>query len=123
MSVVIIVFGKQIVHLFVDASDIAILADAYQFMVINASFYIALAFVNIVRFLIQGMGYSKFAMLAGVAEMFARAIVGFWLVPVFGFTAVGFASPTAWIFADAFLIPAFFIVYKKTQQLFSKDAA
>lgn len=120
---VIIVFGKQMLHLFVDASETAILADAYQFMVINASFYIALAFVNIVRFLIQGMGYSKFAMFAGVAEMFARAIVGFWLVPIFGFTAVGFASPTAWIFADAFLIPAFFIVYKKTQQLFSKEAA
>ena len=35
--------------------------------------------VNIVRFLIQGMGYSLLAILAGVCEMIARAMVGFLL--------------------------------------------
>ena len=117
--IIIVLFGKQMLLLFLNADEVMILADAYQFMVINASFYIPLALVNIVRFLIQGMGYSKFAMLAGVCEMVARAIVGFWFVPAFGFIAIGFASPAAWICADAFLIPAFFIVFKKTQRLFT----
>ena len=71
-------------------------------LLINSAFYIPLAFVNIVRFLIQGMGYSKFAILAGVFEMVARTLVGFAFVPVFGYVAACFASPVAWIFADAF---------------------
>ena len=77
----------------------------HLFLIINSAFYIPLAFVNIVRFLIQGMGYSKFAILAGVCEMAARTLVGFALVPLFGFPAACFASPVAWIFADAFFVP------------------
>ena len=80
---------------------------------INGAFYIPLAFVNIVRFLIQGMGFSKVAIFAGVFEMAARGFVALALVPVFGFNAVCFANPAAWIFADLFLIPLFFRCYKR----------
>ena len=69
--------------------------------------------MNIVRFLIQGMGFSRLAVFAGAFEMLARGLAGFVLVPLFGFTAVCFANPLAWIFADLFLIPAFFFVRKK----------
>lgn len=85
-----------------------ILALAGQFLMINVSFYIPLAFVNIVRFLIQGMGFSQIAVFAGVFEMAARAFVALCLVPAFGYNAVCFASPAAWVLADVFLIPAFF---------------
>ena len=70
-------------------------------------FYIPLVFVNVVRFSIQGMGFSKFAILAGVFEMCARTFAGMCLVPIFGYPAACFASPMAWIAADIFLIPAF----------------
>jgi hypothetical protein len=59
------------------------------------------------------MGFSGFAVFAGVFEMVARAIAGIGLVPMFGFTAACFASPLAWVFADIFLIPAFFSCRKK----------
>ena len=77
-----------------------------QYITIFTAFFFPLALVNIVRFSIQGMGYSTFAILAGVLEMLARAGVGLGLVPLFGFTAACFASPAAWICADLFLIPA-----------------
>lgn len=117
--IIVLPLGRKLLLLFLDADETVIIGRAYRFLVTNVCFYIPLAFVNIVRFLIQGMGYSKFAMLAGVCEMTARALVGFLLVPVFGFAAVGFASPAAWICADAFLIPAFFHVFKKTQKMFT----
>lgn len=63
--------------------------------------------------MIQGLGFSAFAILAGVAEMVARAAAGFVLVPLFGYICVILASPLAWLFADAFLIPAYFHVMKK----------
>ena len=83
----------------------------------NVCFYFLLALVNIVRFMIQGMGYSKLAVFAGMFEMIARGIAGFVLVPIFGFTAVGFANPLAWLFADAFLIPAYIHVRKDVERI------
>ena len=44
--------------------------------------------------------------------MIARAMVGFLLVPIFGYIIICFASPLAWLLADAFLIPAFFYCQK-----------
>lgn len=111
--VVLFFFGKNMVGIFVDASEVEVISEAAKFLIINAAFYVPLAFVNIVRFLIQGMGFSVFAVLAGALEMVGRAIVGIFFVPKFGFTASAFASPLAWIFADAFLIPAYFYVLKK----------
>lgn len=100
-----------------ETAESEVIRNAQQFLVVNSAFYIALAFVNIVRFLIQGMGYSKFAILAGVFEMVARTLVGFVFVPIFGFSAACFASPVAWVFADMFLFPAYFHVFKKTKKM------
>lgn len=113
--------GETLARFFVESGQEAIIANVQLFLRISGAFYIPLAFVNIVRFLIQGMGYSKFAVLAGVFEMAARALVGFALVPVFKFPASCFASPVAWIFADCFLFPAYFHVFKKTKEMLAGE--
>lgn len=113
--IVLFFAGEQLAMFFVESAQPEVISNVHLFLIINSAFYIPLAFVNIVRFLIQGMGYSKLAILAGVFEMIARALVGFAFVPVFGFPAACFASPMAWILADAFLFPAYFHVYKKTK--------
>ncbi|MBD5491960.1 MAG: MATE family efflux transporter [Lachnospiraceae bacterium] len=118
---VVYLFGKNLLLLFLDAGETEIIANANSFLRMNALFYFPLALVNIVRFLIQGMGYSKLAVFAGAFEMLARGIAGFLLVPRFGFSAVRFANPLAWIFADAFLIPAFFYVRKTTANILSRQ--
>lgn len=118
--VVLIFFGRNLILLFVSAKEAAVIAQAKQFLVTNAAFYLMLALVNIVRFLIQGMGFSGFAVFAGVFEMVARALVGLVFVPIFGFIAACFASPLAWIFADCFLIPAFFHCRKKLQSAMTR---
>lgn len=118
--VVLIFFGRDLILLFVNASEVTVIAQAKQFLVTNAAFYLMLALVNIVRFLIQGIGFSGFAVFAGVFEMVARALVGLVFVPIFGFIAACFASPLAWIFADCFLIPAFFHCRKKLQSAMTR---
>ena len=72
--IVLLLFGDILASLFVDAGETALLANAKLFLIVNGAFYIPLAFVNIVRFMIQGMGFSTFAILAGVCEMVARGI-------------------------------------------------
>lgn len=114
--VVIVFFGKPLVQLFVDGSETVIIDQAYQFMVIQVSFFIPLAAVNVIRLLIQGMGYSKLAVFAGVFEMIARGAFGLFFVPTFGFNMACFASPAAWILADCFLVPAYCKVMKHVKQ-------
>ncbi|MCI8454589.1 MAG: MATE family efflux transporter [Lachnospiraceae bacterium] len=113
-------WGRQIAFLFLDAGETAVIDQIYQFLIGNALFYCALTLVNVVRFTIQGMGFSVFAILAGVCEMAARAVVGFFLVPRYGFLPACFASPLAWVCADLFLLPAFFHCLKKLKKLLGK---
>lgn len=110
-------FGDKFAQLFVDAQETQILANARMMLIVNSAFYIPLAFVNIVRFMIQGMGFSTFAVLAGVFEMAARTLAGLFLVPEFGFPGACFANPLAWIFADSFLIPAYIHVRRKLDRM------
>lgn len=110
--VIVYTVGDKMLLLFLDPGETAILGNADTFLRISVLFYFPLALVNIVRFLIQGMGFSKLAVFAGAFEMVARGLGGFILVPHFGFVAVCYANPLAWIFADIFLIPAFFYVRK-----------
>ena len=104
-----LLFSRQCAMLFLDPAEpeLPLLVSlTSEYILINCAFFIPLALVNIVRFSIQGMGYSAFAILAGVLEMIARAGVAFFLVPALGYVAACFASPAAWICADLFLIPA-----------------
>ena len=123
--VVIYFFSDVIALLFVDASETEILHNTRTFLLANVSFYFPLALVNIVRFMIQGLGYSRLAILAGVCEMIARSAVAFWLVPVLGYDGACLANPAAWIAADLFLIPAYLHVMKHLKYVVfsSKDVA
>ncbi len=110
---VLVCFGDRIALLFLDSDQVEILGKVRQYLLTGAMFYIPLVLVNVVRFLIQGMGYSRRAVVAGVCEMAARAGVGFLLVPYFGYQAVCFASPCAWIAADLFLVSSYLMIMKR----------
>lgn len=112
--------GKYIALLFVDAGETEIISQVSLFLIGNSLFYIPLTVVNVYRFAIQGLGFSTFAILAGVCEMAARTFVGFFLVPVFGYIPICIASPLAWICADLFLIPAFKHCIEKLKILFGE---
>lgn len=102
-------FGRALTALFVTGEGNAALIElSQQYMIANVACYPLLTLVNVVRFSIQGMGFSGFAIIAGVLEMIARSLAGVVLVPAMGFLGVSLGAPLAWVFADAFLIPAYF---------------
>ena len=111
-----VLFGKQLATLFVEGTETVILENVRLFLIINTVCYFPLALVNIIRFTIQGVGFPRFAILAGVFEMIARALAGIVLVPAFGFVGACLGSPIAWILADAFLIPAYIHVINKLKK-------
>ena len=106
---VVLLFGDKALGLFIDSGEnAAVMELAFRFLKINAAFYIPLLFVNILRLCIQGMGYTRVAMFAGLSEMLARTAVALFVVPAAGFTGACFANPAAWVMADIFLFPCYF---------------
>lgn len=114
-------FSEKFVLLFVDPSETEIIADAALFLHISVSFFPVLGLLCILRYSIQGAGYTKLAMFSGVSEMIARILVSVVAVPLWGFWAVCFGDPTAWVFADSFLIPAFIYVYRRLRLIVARE--
>ena len=118
LMIVVLLFGEHAATLFLDKDKLAdeapvIIKLSRQYLITVTAFDFLVAIVNTVRFTIQGMGFSNFAMIAGLMEMIARSLAGLVLIPLLGFTGACFSSPLAWIFADAFLIPAYYWCKKK----------
>ncbi len=105
--------GSTIALLFVDASETEILACTQHFLIMNGLFYIPLGVIYVLRNTLQGVGFSKIAMLSGLFELVARSVMGLFVVPKFGFNAVCLAHPTAWIMADLILIVLYSILMKR----------
>ena len=108
--------GRRLAMLFLDEPNQKMLDYSFRFLIASSSSYILLTLVNVVRFAIQGMGFSVFAVIAGVLEMIARGLAGTAVVAAIGFTGICMANVMAWLFADCFLIPAFFHCIRVTQR-------
>ena len=116
-------FARPLLGLFIDAEAAPeVMAMGTRYLMINAAFYIPLLFVNIVRLSIQGMGFTRVAMLAGLSEMVARTVVALFVVPALGFTGACLANPAAWIMADLFLFPCYFQIMRVLRQRLMPDA-
>lgn len=83
-----------------------VIANSALFLTVNSAAYIPLAFVNIVRFLIQGLGFTRQPSRRRAGNDGTRDCRG-GKVPAFGYMAVCAANPAAWVAADLFLFPAY----------------
>lgn len=117
MAVFVNVFANELGILFIDASETTILKQVGQFLKINAFFYWVLAILFILRNLLQGLGYSFLAMFGGVFELVGRAGVAFGLVSSFGYTAICFANPVAWLLADVLFVGGWLMKSKELKQM------
>lgn len=114
--IVIYPFADWMMSLFVDSGEAEVVSRAAQFMRIANYFYLALGLLTILRYSIQGLGFSNLSMLSGVMEMIARCGVSLWLVPALTWTGVCLGDPVAWCMADVFLIPAFIWVQHRLKK-------
>ncbi len=117
VSTVLLLWSEELSLMFVSASDTAIIRNSAQFLHVAAVFFPLLALLCVLRYTIQGAGFTNFAMLSGVMEMVARTVVSVWFVPWFGYIAVCLGDSAAWFAADLFLVPAFIYVYKRIRQM------
>lgn len=123
INIIIWCFAEKFALLFIDPSETEVIKDTALFLHINLSFFPLLGSLIILRYTIQGAGYTKLAMFSGVSEMIARIMVSLVVVPLFGYLGVCYGDPTAWLFANLFLIPAFIYVYRRLKRIARPEAA
>lgn len=123
INIIIWCFAEKFALLFIDPSETEVIKDTALFLHINLSFFPLLGSLIILRYTIQGAGYTKLAMFSGVSEMIARIMVSLVVVPLFGYLGVCYGDPTAWLFANLFLTPAFIYVYRRLKLIARPEAA
>lgn len=111
---IVSLWGGEISRLFISGDDVdGILEQIRYFLIINGLFYPVLTLIFIFRNSLQGLGSGIPAMTAGIFELVGRSFVAFCLVGAFGFNAVCFANPAAWVAADLLLLPVYFVVMRR----------
>ena len=110
---IVLLFGRTMTLLFIDAESLELIELVYQYLLIISAFFWALALVHIVRAALQGMGCGKIVLVGGFLEGVARGAAGLVFVPAFGFVAACFAAPGAWVLANVFTVPAYFIIIRR----------
>ncbi len=108
--------GGALVGLFITGGQQAIVADAVKYLNMIVFFFVPLMAIFVLRNALQGLGYSRIAMFAGLFEMVARVFVAFALVRPYGFDGAILANPAAWVMADVLLIPAYLHVIRRLQR-------
>lgn len=108
--------GRTIALLFIDRSEVQILNMATHYLNIMVATAFLLALVLIYRNAIQGLGFSRVAMFAGLMELIGRVFVALVLVRAMGFNGACFANPMAWICADLVLLPIYFYTVRRLEK-------
>ena len=108
-------WGAPLIGLFITGSQAEIVAKALQYLDTVVLFFIPLLTIFVLRNALQGLGFSRVAMFAGLFELVGRAFVAFMLVRPYGFSGAILANPAAWIMADVLLLPAYLSAVRRLQ--------
>lgn len=116
-SAVLIFAGPYVVQWFIDEPNEQILSFARQYLYTIGGCYVFVSILFVFRNTLQGLGYTYANTIAGAGELIGRILVSYVFTPVFGFAAVCFAGPCAWVLADIPLIVIYLMKRKKFKAL------
>ena len=102
------VFGGFATMLFVDQAETEVIRLSEQYFLIASWFYLPLASIFIFRNALQGIGFGVDAMIGGIFELAARALLIKIIGTNFGYAGICFCDPAAWVAALIPLIPLYY---------------
>ena len=108
--------GESLIRLFITDGSEIIITNALKHLNMTVRFFIPLLFIFVFRNGLQGLGYSRVAMFAGLFEMLGRTFVAFTLVGRMGYDGVILANPAAWIMANLLLIPVYLHTVRRLER-------
>ena len=116
MAVIFIVFGKNILMLFISGTPQeveATMSVAYRYLFMMSISLSTLYCLHVIKCALVGLGNSTCPMWSGVAELAMRVSGAFVLPYLWGENALFMAEPLAWIGADVVMLVGYFSYMKK----------
>ena len=121
IAVVLVLFGTDVMYLFIGDGHQQIIDYGQQFFIINGGCYWILSLLFIFRFTLQGLGQSVVPTIAGVMELIMRVITAVFLVDAFGYVGACLAAPLAWIGACVPLAISYFMTRKELHRAHAQE--
>lgn len=121
MSLTLFSVGKPLVALFMSETNPGIMAAAERYILAISQCYSLVAVLFVMRNTLQGLGFTYANSIAGIGELCGRLSIAFILTPAFGFDAVCYAGPAAWLLADIPLIIIYIFKERKFRMLYKAE--
>ena len=120
-AVLIFLFGKDIIGIFLDNPSGEVLDAAYMYIIYSVPFYFFFSQMFIYRNACQGMGIAMIPMMTGIVELFVRTGVAVFLTESQGYLGICLASPIAWVssFSVAYFSYRYFIRILESKSQFT----
>ncbi len=113
---VIYLFSDELIGIFISDYNEVLFTNIRNYLIVNGLSFFFLGILLVLRNTVQGAGYSKLAMVVGIAEMIGRSVVGLVFVSAIGYNAVLFSNPSAWVAASLILVFMYKNVIKDLQR-------
>ena len=117
MSLILYFIGPPMVSIFMKEQNPEIMFAAKRYLLATVQCYSLVAVLFVLRNTLQGLGFTYANMIAGAGEFFGRISIAFIFSKLIGFTAVCYAAPAAWLFADIPLVIIYLIKNKKLKEM------
>lgn len=116
MSIVVFLFGHQIVGSFLDEPDRVAVNIGVAYLGISILFYFFLGVIFIFKNTLQSMGKPMYPVVSGFLELGIRSFVAVYLTAKFGYEGLYYASPLAWVGGAIVVFIGYYInMYTKSE--------
>ncbi len=117
-----IIFGKELLALFVSETEIQVIDIGYEFLVITSIFLCILGVLWIYRSTLQAIGDTFVPMLSGILEFASRIIIVMIIPKLIGFKGIPLSEVAAWTTASILLVITYIYRISKLNNKEEKNA-
>ncbi|MDO4438137.1 MAG: MATE family efflux transporter [Eubacteriales bacterium] len=99
-SLIIFVFAKQLMTIFIDSNEIEIINIGIEYLHIEGACYIGIGCLFLFYGLYRGLGKAGYSIVLTILSLGTRVVLAYALSPIFGITAIWWSIPIGWFLAD-----------------------
>jgi len=113
MGIIILVFARQFVTLFVGNEGTKVVDSGVQYLRIMSFIYLLPGVTNILQGYFRGLGKLKITLNSTFTQIVARVIAAYMMAPYFGLKGIALACLVGWILMMAYELTMFIKTWKK----------
>ena len=112
-GVLLLIFGKMLTPLFISENVAESKRYVATFLYCVVPFFVFLCTLVVVRYAVQGLGFSGIALTAGFIELILRVVMSYFGGNARSFVITSLSYPVSWFGAACFLVIIYFVRVRK----------